>query len=237
MKALVKVVGETSIPYYIRGEKPTLLIHAGIHGDEFGVVESVKKAVKKYHDLLPNFVYVPVVSPSAVKNRTRLNSEGYDLNRNFLDNSEIPEIRANMEIVRNEKFEILVTFHEDPELNAKFYMYDYGCGISESDAWKVFLENIKTLGIELLNGTDDSSDPSLNYIFSEGYHYWDVPPEGFEGSYFEDWVTRSGVVRKSLLPEIPGHLPQKTKDKIVELFFQYFLLRQTDSFIGSPAYL
>ena len=48
-----------SFEYFIKGKNPKLLIHSGTHGDEFEVIDIVKKCVLKYEDKLPDFVFVP----------------------------------------------------------------------------------------------------------------------------------------------------------------------------------
>lgn len=219
-----KSVGAVRIDYLVKGTNPKLLIHSGTHGDEYGVIESVHLAVEKYENRLPDFVYVPAVSPSAVARRERNNGDGVDLNRNFFENSPVGEAKVNFEIVREEKFDLVVTFHEDNGPNAKFYMYDNGCGLEEKDSWKNFKDGIEAMGVGLLNGSDDPDDPYLNYTFTEGYHYWSVPVEGYEGGSFDAWATRNKVVKKALIPEIPGHLSQDKKNKVVDLFFQKILL-------------
>ena len=225
MRQLLKVLGKTEIPYYQKGETPRLLIHAGTHGDEYGVIESVKLAVDKYEDRLPDFIFVPVVSPSAVGKKTRVNGDNIDLNRNFFEESTIGEVEANFQIVRGNKFETLVTFHEDIEPEAKFYLYDTGWGIGESDSWKTFKGELMEMGVGLLNGSDDPNDPTLNFTFSEGYHYWSLSNAGYQGGSFDAWLSRNGLVSKILVPEIPAHLNQTLKNKTVDLFFNHFLLK------------
>jgi hypothetical protein len=213
-----------TIPYFTKGDSPTLLIHAGTHGDEYGVIESVRLAVKKYERSLPNFVYVPTVSPSAVAKRTRFNGEGVDINRNCFEESKVAEIEANFQIVADKKFELMVTFHEDPGPKADFYLYDIGCGLGRKDSWNTFTDELRRIGVGLLNGEDDPGDPILDYTFENGYRYFPAPVEGHNGGSFDAWATRNGVVKRTLVPEIPGHLPQKKKNLIVDLFFKLFLL-------------
>lgn len=224
MRQLVKVLGKTQIPYFVKGGSPTLLIHAGTHGDEYGVIESVRKAVEKYEERLPDFVYVPVVSPSAVAKRTRVNGDGIDLNRNFFEDSSIAEVEANFAIARGKNIDTVATFHEDPEPGSRFYLYDVGVGLGENESWKKFCNDLESMGVGLLNGVDDPNDPELNYTFTDGYHFWPVLENGYPGGSFNEWATRNGIP-KALLPEVPGHLTQDKKNEIVDLFFRYFLLK------------
>lgn len=225
MRQLVVTLGKTTVPYLVKGDSPTLLIHAGTHGDEYEVIESVRLAVKKYELLLPDFVYVPTVSPSAVANRTRSNVEGVDVNRSCFEESRVAEIEANFQIVADKKFELMVTFHEDPGPKANFYLYDIGCGLGKKDSWRIFKEKLMENGVGLLNGADDPTDPILNFIFEDGYRFFGTSVEGYGGGSFDAWATRNGVVKRTLVPEIPGHLSQTKKNKVVDLFFRHFLLK------------
>ncbi|MFZ2202652.1 MAG: hypothetical protein WAV56_04670 [Microgenomates group bacterium] len=225
MRQLIKVLGKTEIPYFVSGGSPTLLIHAGTHGDESGVVDSVRAAVTKYEEQLPDFLFVPTISPSAVAAQTRINMDGLDLNRNFFDDSRVSEVEANLSIVRGRKFDLMATFHEDPFWDSTFYLYDINCGVGERAAWKKFKDEIGVLGLNLLNGTDDPKDPTLNYTFEEGYHYFSVAAEGYLGGSFDAWAIRNGVIKGALVPEIPGKMDQEKKNKVVDLFFRRFLLK------------
>lgn len=225
MRPLIKVLGKTQIPYFVKGDSPTLLIHAGTHGDEYGVINSVRTAVAKYEDRLPDFIFVPLVSPSAVAARTRVNIDGLDLNRNFFDDSLVSEVEANLAIVRDHKLEMMVTFHEDPYWKSTFYLYDINCGLGAKAAWKEFTNGIEGVGLTLLNGADDSGDPVLNYTFEEGYRYFTKAVEGYRGGSFDAWAIRNGVLKKALIPEVPGKLSQAKKNKVVDLFFHKFLLK------------
>ncbi|OGD69735.1 hypothetical protein A3A84_01020 [Candidatus Collierbacteria bacterium RIFCSPLOWO2_01_FULL_50_23] len=224
MQQVVKTLGRTQILYYTKGDSPTLLIHSGTHGDEYGVIDSVRLAVEKYEAQLPDFIYVPIVSPSAVAKRSRLNWGGLDLNRSFFGDNADSEVQANQEIVKGKSLDLLVTFHEDSGPGTKFYLYDMGLGLEDKDSWKKFRDEVGAMGVGLLSGTDDPDDPYLNYTFTEGYHYWSVPVKGYEGGSFDAWATRNKVVKKALIPEIPGHLSQDKKNKVVDLFFQKILL-------------
>lgn len=225
MRQLIKVLGKTEIPYFVSGESPTLLIHSGTHGDESGVIESVRTAVEKYEKQLPDFLFVPTISPSAVAAQTRANMDGLDLNRSFFDDSRVSEIEANLSIVRGHKFDLMVTFHEDAFWESTFYLYDINCGIDGDKAWENFKAEIEVLGLNLLNGTDDPKDPTLNFSFVDGYHYFSAAAEGYLGGSFDAWAIRNGVIKGALVPEIPGKLTQEKKNKVVDLFFRRFLVK------------
>ncbi len=215
----------TEIPYFVKGVSPTLLIHSGTHGDEYGVIESVKKAVEKYERELPDFVYVPVVSPSAVTKKTRENEDGIDINRYFLENSVLAEVKANFSIVKNRKLDLLVSFHEDCCWNKTFYLYDVNCDLEKNESWQRFRLELKLDGLDLLTGVDDPDDPTLNLSFVDGYHFFSAPKNGYPGGAFDAWAFRNKIINRFLNPEIPGKLIQKKKNEVVDLFFRSFLLK------------
>src|SRR3989338_4995521 len=64
------------IRYFQKGESPSVLIISGSHGDEFEIVPLIEFYLQKYEEFMPNFVFVPRVSPSAALTKTRLNGEG-----------------------------------------------------------------------------------------------------------------------------------------------------------------
>ncbi len=221
-----KLAGKARIDYFVKGLRPKLLIHSGTHGDEYKVIESVKKAVEKHHDFLPDFVFVPVVSPSAVEIRKRKNGDGVDLNRSFFDDSPIEEVRVNMEIVKEYgQFDLFISFHEEPALDT-FYMYqsgDHNC--TNDPEWIAFKKAVRNLGVGLLTGTDDPHDVVLGYEFIDGYRHVPLPEGGYEESgEFDYWAINRKLVKYALIPEVPLKLDQGTKDGVVDLFFQKMLL-------------
>jgi len=63
------------IPYFLSGNNPQLLIVSGTHGDEFAIISSLDEIIQKYIDDLVPFMYIPELSPSAVRQKTRTNSQ------------------------------------------------------------------------------------------------------------------------------------------------------------------
>ena len=204
-------------------KNPKLLIVSGFHGDERGVISSVKRAVKKYHDALLPFFFIPEVSPSAIRLGTRFNKNKADLNRSFFDDSSVEEVRLLIKKVLPYKFDVCISFHEDPEYS-DFYLYDaYGENLEGSHLLQNLRSRIKSLNVGLLNGIDDPQDPTLGITFHEGYHYFPPVHENKDG-FFSDWAFTKGVIKRYLNPEIPGKLDQIRKDKLVEILFNQLLV-------------
>lgn len=205
--------------YFQKGINPKLLIHSGTHGDEFEVIDFVKRAVEKYENCLPDFIFVPVVSPSAVKSKTRFNGNGKDLNRIFFSDSTEIEVQENAKILDGHKFDLMVSFHEDPGSDS-YYIYDEGMDSNESVKVIEHNKKLSSLGIKLLNGIDDPNDPHLGQEFIEGYNkiVFNNNPEN--NGMTTVWALAEKKAKNSLTPEIPGKITLKEKELIVDTFFK-----------------
>lgn len=210
--------------YFIKGTIPKLLIHSGTHGDEFEVIDLVQSALKKYETMLPDFIYVPKVSPSAVKLKTRFTANGHDINRNFFSNSKDPEVVENIKLIKGHKFELMVSFHEDP-VSEDFYIYEQSFIPGDNKKIIDFNLQLKENGVKLLNGIDDPDDPSLGYQFVEGYRKFVAKKdEKNTGGHTTTWALTEGIIKQALTPEIPGRLSLDRKRLIVETFFEEVLI-------------
>ena len=179
----------------------------------------------KYEQNLPPFLFIPSVSPSATNLKTRINKDGVDINRNFFDDSKIEEARAVMEIVKNLRLNTMINFHEDPEY-MDFYFYDgFGINIEGTSTLSALRQGVKQLGIGLLNGVDDPSDKALGYEFINGYRYFS-PSSLKKNKYgmFGTWACSKRIINRSIVPEVPGRLPQPMKDRLVRLVFEKLLI-------------
>jgi hypothetical protein len=213
-------------PYFIYtfGNRPRLLIDTGTHGDEYGVISLVKKVLLKYEEQLPDFLYIPLVSPSAVKLKVRENVRGKDLNRIFFDDSDDPEVQLNIKALWGQKFDLHVSFHEDPQ-SENYYVYDSGFDKRESDLVIQHNNYLLKNNIILLNGIDDPDDLSLGYEFVNGYRKFIHLENGIDDGMIVTWILNKGISRNCLLPEIPGKLELKEKEFIVDSFFKEVIIK------------
>lgn len=210
--------------YYVAGEDPRLLIHSGTHGDEYEVTDFVTEAILKYEKDLPSFIYVPVVSPSAVERKTRVNEFGTDMNRGFFSDSKDPEVQANIEIIKNQKFDLFVSFHEDWEFS-EYYIYDWGYSKLKNELVLKHNQWLKNNGIELFNGVDDPLDLALGYEFVEGYNKSVHVKKDKDDGIISDWILNRNISKEYLLPEIPQQLSREKKRLIVDSFFSEVTLK------------
>lgn len=216
--------GNPKFYYYISGENPKLLIHSGTHGDEYEVTDFVTEAILKYEKDLPSFIFVPVVSPSAVERKTRVNESGTDMNRGFFSDSKDPEVQANIEIIKNEKFDLFVSFHEDWEFS-EYYIYDWGYSQIKNELVLKHNQWLKNNGIGLFNGVDDPLDLALGYEFVEGYNKSIHVEKERDDGIISDWILNRKVSQEYLLPEIPQQLRREKKQMIVDSFFREVILK------------
>ena len=207
--------------YLQQGKNPKLLILSGTHGDEYEVIESVKKSIKHYKKNLPSFMFIPEVSPSAVKLGTRENINMVDLNRSFFENTKEQEAKDVIKLLSKYKFETCLTFHEDVDEN-RFYMYDSE-NIEDTNTLKSLRKKIKDLGVQLYSGVDDPDDPVLSYEIVEGYK--SVRPKDYPANsgLFDEWAFQAGIVNRIIYIEVPGKLTLLAKDKLVDAFFDWWV--------------
>lgn len=209
--------------YFVYGRNPELLVHTGTHGDEWEVVNLVKHALIKYQKKLPAFIFVPEVSPSAVRLKTRENSEGLDLNRAFFSETDSSEVLENMKILEGEHFKLMVAFHEDLEVS-QYYIYD-ACRLHRnSEAILRHIGKVRSGGIELFTGIDNPEDEALGYQFINGYRKFLL--DGTEDNgMITMWAINHGITEDCIVPEIPGKLPKTQKKFVVESFFEEVLIK------------
>ena len=108
----------------VSASAPSILITAGIHGDEPATTISLCQLILE--DALPrNITYVvfPCLNPRGMRISRRETPEGVDLNRDFLE-AETKEVRTELKKLREfESFEVAILLHEDWEANG-FYLYE-----------------------------------------------------------------------------------------------------------------
>lgn len=201
------------------------LILSGIHGDEYGVISSVQKYLDS-HDV-PDYLYIPEVSPSAVKLKTRRNVRNLDLNRSFLSNVSEPEIEDLKLRLKDFSFKYMFSFHEDWGLENETYIYS--SHFINQSIWMKFSTKLSGIGIELFNGIDDPDDPKLGNKIENGLIITPVETE-LEGSIWP-WLKLNNNVKYFIDFEIPMKASQEKKDKTVELIFEILIKNYNELFL------
>lgn len=191
-----------SLEYYIRGENPTVLLLSGMHGDEYESGTLLEAFVSANYRKLPDFIYIPQVSPSAVAARTRKNKYGNDINRQFMDSSADPEAREVMSLVSHYAFDKCIDVHEDPDRTMGFYLYD--SDQMTADELAAFRAIVHPTGARLYTGVDDVDDEHLNLFVERGYVSLGFEKSGDITGFSSRWLHEEGRCRRSFTLEIPG---------------------------------
>ncbi len=126
--------GFTSYPMYLvhlgkpAPHKLSVMISAGIHGDEPAGVEAAMQFIEVNVEnpaLLShyNFVIFPCDNPYGWEHGLRENSQGLDLNRQFQVSNPPPEIEFIMSGFKGVCFDLVYEMHEDYD-SPGFYLYE-----------------------------------------------------------------------------------------------------------------
>lgn len=204
-----------------KGTDTKLLILSGMHGDESDVVVHVTDFISTQAESLPDFVYIPTVSPSAIAQKTRLNYLGHDINRCFVDPIQDPEALQVCNRISTLNHVISLDFHEDSSHENDFYFYDTG---EMSDiALDSFREIIQQCGVSLYDGIDDSEDPNLGCHVIQGYVSHGHDKDAHESGFLTKWMAHKHIISRAFTFEIPGKGNQDTKKKLVHAIFSFFI--------------
>jgi predicted deacylase len=199
-------------PFYQKGSEPTLLILSGTHGDEYEIIGEVTSYLDKNYSSVADFLFIPQVSPSAVKNKTRVNMHGSDLNRVFLPQSKDEEVQVVQSIIAPFHFDICLSFHEDPQFES-FYMYD--SDHLGDEKLKQFRDRFTQKNIPLFTGIDDELDPDLGCEIDQGYY---AIKNSLPGTCMH-YVIEKGIVKRFFTLEVPGKATKELKYTITEEIF------------------
>jgi hypothetical protein len=219
MNAVKKQQG--TIEYFVKGDKPTLLLLSGMHGDEYETSACLADYVEKHADTLPDFLFIPKVSPSAIELKTRKNKLGHDVNRNFFDPPTDPEVKDVMNIISRHVFDLCLDFHEDPDLKDAFYVYDSD-HLSE-ERLADFRKYIEKAGLIPHTGIDDPLDANLGLHVQDGYISTPIHSFPISAGFSFEWILTHGIAKRVFDPEVPGQSPLEVKRAIIANIFSFVL--------------
>lgn len=208
------------ITYHVSGLHPKLLILSGTHGDEGEVTEHVTRYLVDHNRKLPDYLYIPEVSPSAIAQKTRKNKYGRDLNREFLNLPSDPEVIANMQIIQPHSFSLCIAFHEDPDRSVSYYMYD--SDVLTQEELRDYRDSIRNAGAKLFTGIDDPLDLQLSLHVEQGYISTPIGDDR-EIGFSMRWLIENKIARRVFNPEVPGRADRQLKKQLVGAVFQFCL--------------
>ena len=203
--------------YWIWGEDPKLLIFGGVHGDERETSELLREHLEVHYAEYPSFLYIPFVSPSAVRLGTRCNERGIDLNRAFFDDPAEPEAQTILDILSGRIFDCAIDMHEDWDRAQEMYLYDWNGRLSDEELAR-FQSWFAEAGFTPYTGYDDVDDPACNTMIENGYYASEVH-EGVDFGYLSAHLLRVGIIPRLFMPEFPMHASRDTKRKALEKIF------------------
>jgi len=210
-----------SLEYYIHGGSPKILLLSGMHGDEYESGRLLQLFVEANYQKLPDFLYVPQVSPSAVSARTRKNTSGNDINRQFIDSTTDPEARMVMSLLQQFTFELCLDIHEDPDRTMGFYLYDSDQMTDEELA--TFRAIVHPTGARLFTGIDDVDDEHLKLSVEKGYVSLGFEKSGPVSGFSSRWLYEKNRCKRSFTLEIPGKGTTELKTKLIHSVVSFLL--------------
>jgi hypothetical protein len=112
------------IPAYTRkGSGPTVLLSAGIHGDEPAAVLAALAFLRQGPSRDFNWLLTPILNPSGLAKGTRENADGIDLNRDYGSGITF-EVAAHLKWLQKQPTpDVFIALHEDYD-GTGFYFYE-----------------------------------------------------------------------------------------------------------------
>ena len=113
----------------VANDAPTVLVTAGIHGEEPGSVEGALRWLQngERDRWRVNWLVLPCINPYGWERNQRRNAQGRDINRQFRSPNGCPEAELVKRLVRDRRFLFLVDFHEDVDASG-YYLYELRAG-------------------------------------------------------------------------------------------------------------
>ncbi len=192
------------------GRKRTVLISAGLHGDESAGVDAAVACISRFasDDCALGALVLPCINPYGFCAGIRSNDIGYDLNRTFGQDPAPIEIALVREALGGRHFAFTLDLHEDEDADG-FYVYEHTRAGRELGP--AMVARVRAAGYPIHSGAAVEG-----YVMNDGCV---VPKEertseivGFFSVYLFDYHTDH-----SLTTETPTRLPQRSRAAMQEL--------------------
>jgi hypothetical protein len=108
------------------GRQPkTILVTAGIHGEEPGSVEGALRWLEsgEWAKWRVNWFILPCINPYGWERNQRRNAQGRDINRQFRNPAVCPEAQLVKRLVKGHRFVFVLDLHEDVD-SPGYYLYE-----------------------------------------------------------------------------------------------------------------
>lgn len=192
-----------------------------MHGDEYEAGKLLEQYIHANYQKLPDFLYIPQVSPSAVAAHTRKNKFDNDINRQFLASTKDPEAIAVMSLLQMHTFDLCIDIHEDPDRTMGFYLYD--SDQMTDDELAAYRAVVHPTGARLYTGVDDVDDENLNLYVEKGYVSLGFEKSGAVSGFSSRWLFEENRCKRSFTAEIPGKGTAELKTKLIHNVVSFLL--------------
>jgi hypothetical protein len=108
---------------------PTILLTAGIHGEEPASVAGALQWLESnaWARWPVNWFVLPCINPYGWERHQRRNAQGRDINRQFRNPGSCPEASLVRRLVKGRRFLFMMDFHEDVDASG-YYLYELRAG-------------------------------------------------------------------------------------------------------------
>lgn len=200
------------IPAYSRkGDGPVIQLSSGIHGDEPAGPLSALAFLESEPSSDFHWLFTPLLNPTGIDKGTRENSQGIDLNRDYLTSPKSAEIQAHCQWLEQQPVpDLFISLHEDYD-GSGFYLYEVQIGGQASIHDAIFQKVTPHLPIEPGPVIDGSKSTGDGWFFRETLP--DITEFSLEeGGYPEALYLSQKGCPLSLTFETPTHAaPVKTR--------------------------
>lgn len=113
----------------VASDSPTILLTAGMHGDEPAGVEAALQWMEgdAWRPWRVNWLVLPCLNPSGWTHDRRTNADGQDINRHFLEPDQCPEADLIRRVLGHQRFLLAMDLHEDSDA-AGYYLCETKVG-------------------------------------------------------------------------------------------------------------
>jgi len=153
--------------YSSEQEGPTVMIMAGVHGDELAGIEALKQFMENIKLERGTVIIIPEANKEAIKHRVRAISPEEDLNRNYPGDTTLEGIERLageiFKIMKNNEIDFLLDLHESVDYYHKNSSF-YGQTIVLDDNNHLFLREIADYLANELNSSIVSQEDMFDVI-------------------------------------------------------------------------
>lgn len=184
--------GFTSIPiseellmpaFSLLGEGPTVMLSAGIHGDEPAGFLAALEFLKRGPSHAFSWIISPLLNPTGIALGTRENQHGHDLNRDY-EHGRTAEVAAHLHWLKQQRVpDIFISLHEDYD-GTGFYFYEIQTGGRSSVGGPLLNAISQNLAIEPGPMIDGRECSGPGHFFRETIPSDDDLPDGLPEAIF-----------------------------------------------------